>query len=280
MNQSTALVAMPNRLPALSDGLELYLREINAIPMLSQEEEQALFARYQQEGDLLAAQKLVLAHLRFVARVAKSYSGYGLALADLIQEGTIGLMKAVKRFSPSMNVRLVTFAVHWIKSEIHEYVIKNWRIVKVATTKAQRKLFFKLRGEKKRLGWFSRDEINQVAQDLGVTPKDVVEMEMRLHAHDDAFDHHPEEDDNGFTPSHYLVAPQGDDEEDEGGHAHLFEALATLDERSQDIIKHRWLNDDKSSLKDLAEKYNISIERVRQVEKQAMEKMRYALPQE
>lgn len=279
MNQSTALMALPNRLPVLSDGLELYLREINAIPMLSPEEERTLFARYQQEGDLLAAQKLVLAHLRFVARVAKTYSGYGLALADLIQEGTIGLMKAVKRFSPSMNVRLVTFAVHWIKSEIHEFVIKNWRIVKVATTKAQRKLFFKLRGEKKRLGWFSREEINQVAEDLGVTAKDVMEMETRLHAHDDAFEHFSEDEEDTFSPSQYLEAPQSD-EEDEDGHAHLFEALATLDERSQDIIKHRWLSDDKSSLKDLAEKYDISIERVRQIEKQAMEKMRYALPQE
>lgn len=278
MNQSTALVAMPNRLPVLSgDGLDHYLREINAIPMLSAEEEQALFARYQQEGDLLAAQQIVLAHLRFVVRVAKSYAGYGLAIADLIQEGTIGLMKAVKRFSPSMNVRLVTFAVHWIKSEIHEFVIKNWRIVKVATTKAQRKLFFKLRGEKKRLGWFSREEINQVAQDLGVNPKDVMEMETRLHAHDDAFDHDAEDDETGFSPSHYLAAPEA---EEEGDHSLLFEALSSLDERSQDIIKHRWLNDDKSSLKDLADKYGISIERVRQIEKQAMEKMRATLPQE
>lgn len=276
MNQSTELMLMPNRLPANLDGLALYLREVNAIPMLSQEEEYALAQRYSKEGDLVAAQKLVLSHLRYVVRIAKSYAGYGLAIADLIQEGTIGLMKAVKRFQPEKNVRLVTFAVHWIKSEIHEFVIKNWRIVKVATTKAQRKLFFRLRGEKKRLGWFTANEVHEVAQDLGVSPREVIEMEARLHAHDDHFDHHPEDDDSVLSPSEYLQA-EPDFEEEDNSMPHLMEALSLLDERSQDIIKCRWLNEDKASLKDMAEKYGISIERVRQIEKNAMDKMRGSL---
>ncbi len=221
-----------------------------------------------------------------MVRVARTYSGYGLAFGDLIQEGTIGLMKAVKRYDPTKGVRLVSFAVHWIKSEIHDYVIRNWRIVKVATTKAQRKLFFNLRGAKKRLGWFSADEVKAVAEDLGVSQSDVLEMESRLNAHDDSFDSPISSDEESdYSPSTYLPAPMDSDPAvsvmegnwDEQAQEGLQAALETLDERSLDIVSKRWLAEEKASLKDLSEKHQVSIERIRQLEKMAIEKLRYAM---
>jgi len=261
---SNELLLTTKLLPTTTpDALEAYLGQINAIPLLTLEEEYELATRFQQSGDVLAAQKLVLPHLRFVVRIARNYSGYGLPLGDLIQEGTIGLMKAVKRFDPVMGVRLVSFAVHWIKSEIHDYVICNWRIVKVATTKSQRKLFFNLRKARKRLGWFSSEEIQAVALDLGVSPKDVMEMEQRLNAHDTT-----EED------AYYLPAPDSESLVENESKAALQNALEKLDARSLDIVSNRWLSDAKVSLKELAEKYHVSIERIRQLEKAAMNKLR------
>jgi RNA polymerase sigma-32 factor len=256
-----------------------------SIPMLSAEEEQDLATRLYNENDLQAAQKLIMSHLRFVIHVAKGYSGYGLAQADLVQEGNVGLMKAVKRFNPEVGVRLVSFAVHWIKAEIHEYVLKNWRIVKVATTKAQRKLFFNLRKNKKRLGWFSNDEVNTVAETLGVSTKDVLEMENRMSSHDQAFELSSDDDDNAsagnFSPALYLEDKQSDlavevENANWENHANnrLSTALVALDERSQDIIKTRWLAEDKTTLQDLANKYQISAERVRQLEKNALNKLK------
>ncbi len=268
-------------LPSLG-SIESYCASVNALPLLSQEEEQELAIRFRDEGDLVAAQKLVLSQLRYVVRIAKGFMGYGLGFADLVQEGTVGLMKAVKRFDPTVGVRLVTFAVHWIKSEIHEFVIKNWRIVKVATTKAQRKLFFNLRRNKGRLGWFTQEEIASVAEDLGVSTKDVLEMEQRLSAHDATFDRTSSEDDDGvYAPSDYLEssdgcpslligqAKQADDNQQK-----LVLALDQLDPRSKDIVMKRWLADKKTTLKKLAEEYGVSIERVRQIEQSAFEKMR------
>jgi RNA polymerase sigma-32 factor len=276
-------------LPVASAGLQSYLQKVNSIALLSEEEEYELATRYQEKGDLLAAQQLVLSHLRYVARIAKNYSGYGLALGDLIQEGTIGLMKAVKRFDPKIKVRLASYAVHWIKSEIHEFVIRNWRIVKVATTKAQRKLFFNLRQAKQRLGWLSQEEVNAVAQDLGVTPKDVLEMESRLNAHDDSFEFHGADDEEGadYAPASYLQAPTSSDPAhmviegnwEDSAQEKLQIALEALDERSRDILGQRWLSDEKASLKDLAEKYQVSIERIRQLEKTAIGKLRQAMYQ-
>lgn len=286
---SKELQRVTNTLPVPTDGMQSYLQRINAVPLLSAEEEHALATRYQKEGDLLAAQQLVLSHLRYVVRIARSYSGYGLNVSDLIQEGTIGLMKAVKRFDPQIGVRLVSFAVHWIKSEIHEFVIRNWRIVKVATTKSQRKLFFNLRQAKKRLGWLSSEEVQAVAKDLGVSTSDVLEMESRLNAHDASFDYHPaDEDDHGVSPDQYLPAPVESDplhalaQEDweASTHQHLHIALEKLDPRSQDIVSQRWLGDQKESLKTLAQKYNVSIERIRQLEKIAMNKLREMLVNE
>ena len=276
------LLLVPPNLPQDVDSLQSYMQRIHAIPVLTEEEERDLAYRFRQEGDLQAAQQLVLSHLRYVAKVARSYSGYGLSVADLIQEGTIGLMKAVKRFDPDHGVRLVSFAVHWIKSEIHEFIIRNWRIVKVATTKAQRKLFFNIRKSKKRLGWFTAQEVKEVAQDLGVTPKDVLEMEARLTV-DEAFDlGESDDDEHAFSPSLYLKGPtqhepeqivmQGNVEQD--SHAQLRSALETLDERSLDIVSNRWLSEEKMPLKDLAQKYQVSIERVRQLEKMAIEKLK------
>ncbi len=267
-----------------ADGLQSYLQKVNAIPLLTEQEEYDLATRYQEKGDLLAAQQLVLSHIRYVVRIAKQYAGYGLNTNDLIQEGTIGLMKAVKRFDPKLKVRLVSFAVHWIKSEIHEFVIRNWRIVKVATTKSQRKLFFNLRQAKKRLGWFSQEEVNAVAQDLGVSPKDVLEMESRLNAHDETFDPIIDEEDSGFTPETYLAAPVSSSPEHEviegdyesRAQTNLQSALTKLDDRSLDIVSQRFLVDEaeKASLKDLADKHGVSIERVRQLEKAAIAKLR------
>lgn len=262
-------------------SLEAYIKYVHSIPMLSESEEHELAKRLQENQDLEAAQRLVLSHLRFVVSIARGFSGYGLAIADLIQEGNIGLMKAVKRFSPEHGVRLVSFAVHWIKSEMHEFIIRNWRIVKVATTKAQRKLFFNLRNTKKRLGWFTADEVASVAKDLGVKPETVREMEMRMSAHDLAFDNPLDEEDTADTPSfapqQYLIAPNQNPEETLGvvdsetlQLRQLRDALNELDDRSRAIIESRWLVEEKATLHDLAARYNISAERVRQLEAQAM----------
>lgn len=264
-------------------SLDAYIQRVNQIPMLSAEEERECAERFHQDGDLDAARRLVLAHLRYVVRVARGYMGYGLPLNDLIQEGNIGLMKAVKRFDPEMGVRLVSFAVHWIKAEIHEFVLRNWRIVKIATTKAQRKLFFNLRQMKNRLGWFSSEEVDEVAKDLGVSREDVLVMEQRLNAMDSSFDASvSEEDDESFkAPSQYLYDANNDpalliekERTGELGREQLFFALERLDERSQDILQQRWLAENKATLHDLADKYGVSAERVRQLEKNAMKKLR------
>ncbi|MBD2816295.1 RNA polymerase sigma factor RpoH [Xenorhabdus sp. Flor] len=268
-------------------SLEGYIRASNAYPMLSAEEEKELAERLHYQGDLDAAKQLILSHLRFVVHVARSYAGYGLPQADLIQEGNIGLMKAVRRFNPEVGVRLVSFAVHWIKAEIHEYVLRNWRIVKVATTKAQRKLFFNLRKAKQRLGWFNQDEVELVAKELGVTSKDVLEMESRMSAQDMAFDMPSDDDSNDSQPAPVLFLQDkasdfadGIEEDNWENHAadKLSVAMEKLDERSQDIIRSRWLDDDnKSTLQELADKYGVSAERVRQLEKNAMKKLRMAI---
>ena len=269
-------------------SIEAYVRAANTYPMLTAEEEKDLAERLHYHGDLNAARQLILSHLRFVIHVARSYAGYGLPQADLIQEGNIGLMKAVRRFNPEVGVRLVSFAVHWIKAEIHEYVLRNWRIVKVATTKAQRKLFFNLRKNKKRLGWFNQDEVEMVAKELGVTSKDVREMESRMSAQDMAFDMSDDDDgDSGYpvAPVLFLQDKSSDfadsiEEDNWDDHAtdRLTDALSLLDERSQDIIQARWLDDDnKTTLQELADKYGVSAERVRQLEKNAMKKLRLAM---
>lgn len=269
-------------------SLEGYIRAANAYPMLTAEEERALAERLHYQGDLEAAKQLILSHLRFVIHVARNYAGYGLPQADLIQEGNIGLMKAVRRFNPEVGVRLVSFAVHWIKAEIHEYVLRNWRIVKVATTKAQRKLFFNLRKSKQRLGWFNQEEVELVARELGVTSKDVLEMESRMAAQDMTFDLTPDEethDGKAMSPMLYLQDKSSDfadgiEEDNWENHAadKLTYALEGLDERSQHIIRARWLDDDnKSTLQELADQYGVSAERVRQLEKNAMKKLRAAI---
>lgn len=272
-------------------SIESYVQAVRQIPMLSAEEEQALARRFLQDQDLAAARQLVLAHLRFVVQIAHGYQGYGLQSADLIQEGNIGLMKAVKRFDPDVGVRLVTFAVHWIRAEIHEFILRNWRIVKVATTKAQRKLFFNLRGAKKRLGWLSQAEVEQVANDLGVQPKDVLEMEQRLNAHDAAFDGFTDEDDDGMAalaaPMNYLEDNRYDparliegNDWAEQGQQQLMTAFDRLDERSRDILQRRWLSEPKATLHDLAAKYRVSAERIRQLEQNAMKKLKEAMTSE
>ncbi|MDO9371942.1 MAG: RNA polymerase sigma factor RpoH [Gammaproteobacteria bacterium] len=267
-------------------SIDHYIRAAYSVPMLSASEEHALAVRYQRDNDLDAARRLVLAHLRFVIYVARGYNGYGLSHADLIQEGNIGLMKAVRRFDPSMGVRLVSFAVHWIRAEMHEFILRNWRIVKVATTKAQRKLFFNLRSASKRLGWFSNDEVNAVARDLGVSANDVREMESRMSGHDYAFDAHADDDDGAaqFAPAAYLpdlrMDPSTQFEQsdwDESRSERLQDALAALDERSRDIVQQRWLTDNKVTLHDLAARYQVSAERIRQLETNAMKKLQRAL---
>jgi RNA polymerase sigma-32 factor len=268
-----------------SGSIESYMQSAYSIPMLTPEREHELATRLYNENDLTAAQELIMSHLRFVIHIAKGYAGYGLPQADLVQEGNVGLMKAVKRFNPEVGVRLVSFAVHWIKAEIHEFVLRNWRIVKVATTKAQRKLFFNLRKNKKRLGWFSNEEVNTVAETLGVSTKDVLEMETRMSSQDQAFELSSDDDagiDAGtYSPAQYLEDKQSDlatEVEDSNWEDHanqrLSNALITLDERSQDIIRTRWLNDSKSTLQELANKYQISAERVRQLEKNALGKLK------
>ena len=280
---STALV--PNNLPIPSIGsLDAYIGAVHQIPVLSVEDEQALAQRYRDHEDLEAARELVYSHLRFVVHVARGYSGYGLQLGDLIQEGNIGLMKAVKRFDPTVGVRLVSFAVHWIRAEMHEFIIKNWRIVKVATTKAQRKLFFNLRKSKTRLGWLNAEEVSAVAKDLNVSEREVLEMESRLSGRDIGFDAPDDADDDHAppAPAHYLMANDDDpaaayeaaDEEDSQLEL-LREGMARLDERSRDIIKRRWLEpDSKVTLQELADEYGVSAERIRQVEANALKKMK------
>ncbi len=286
MNTAVNLPALDIRLPISS--LDAYISHVHQLPMLAAEEELDLATRLQQHNDLIAARRMVLAHLRYVVRVARGYMGYGLPLGDLIQEGNVGLMKAVRRFDPTMNVRLVTFAMHWIKAEIHEYVLRNWRIVKVATTKAQRKLFFNLRQMKKHLGWLTNEEVNDVARDLKVKPETVRQMEARLSSQDAPFEFFTgsdsEEDNQHFSPAGYLedhrynpaAELENNDWRDQSNSA-LHIALTKLDDRSRDILEARWLADDKATLQDLAARYSVSAERIRQLEKNAMQKLKSAL---
>ena len=264
-------------------SLDAYIQAVGAVAVLSKEDEQALAHRFRDSEDLDAARQLVLAHLRFVVHIAKGYTGYGLPLGDLIQEGNVGLMKAVKRFDPEFDVRLVSFAVHWIRAEIHEYVLRNWRIVKVATTKAQRKLFFNLRKAKKSLAWLSYDETRAVADDLGVTPAEVNEMERRLSSRDAIFDPVPEsaEDSRVFNPSAFLPNDTPDpadiveaDDWENDATSRMRRAMITLDDRSRDIMQARWLTEDKQTLHQLADKYGVSAERIRQIEASAIKKLK------
>ena len=278
---------MTNNLPVPCNigSLDAYINVVNQIPVLTQEQEQSLARRYRDTSDLDAARELILAHLRFVVHVARGYSGYGLALGDLVQEGNIGLMKAVKRFDPDRGVRLVSFAVHWIRAEMHEFILRNWRIVKIATTKAQRKLFFNLRKSKKRLGWLNHAEVKAVAKDLGVNPEVVVEMESRLSGQDIGFDVSVDDDSDARpAPMNYLVNngvdPATQAERDNlTGHNNnlLYQGLEELDERSQDIIQSRWLSEKKTTLQELADNYGISAERIRQLEANALKKMRASI---
>ncbi|MCB1785025.1 MAG: RNA polymerase sigma factor RpoH [Chromatiaceae bacterium] len=280
----TKQLAIPMTLP--TGNMEAYIGAAFQLPMLTAEEEHDLAVRLRDRNDLGAARALVMSHLRFVVRIARGYSGYGLPQNDLIQEGTVGLMKAVRRFDPDMGVRLVSFAVHWIKAEIHEYILRNWRIVKVATTKAQRKLFFNLRSAKKRLGWFSRQEVEEVAEDLGVKPETVLEMESRLSNYDVSFDGADADEDDapGVAPAAYLpdlrhepsrMLEQADSARSERDG--LYDALDALDQRSRDILQRRWLNESKETLHELADEYGVSAERIRQIEAAAMKKLRSAL---
>ena len=284
-----ALVPSHLLVPAGTGSLDAYIQEVNKIPMLTLEEEQDLAIRYRDEDDIDAARRLVLAHLRFVVHVAKGYAGYGLQLGDLVQEGNIGLMKAVKRFDPEREVRLVSFAVHWIRAEMHEFILRNWRIVKVATTKAQRKLFFNLRKNKKRLGWLNMEEVNTVAKNLGVKPEVVMEMESRLSGQDVGYDLSSDSDDDDkpwVAPAAFLeshtdspeIAVEASDMESHNNSL-LYEGLGKLDERSQDIIRSRWLTDkdNKATLQTLADRYGVSAERIRQLEVNAMNKMRASI---
>ena len=266
-------------------SMEAYVTAAFQLPMLTQEEEHDLAVRWRDHQDLEAARQLVLSHLRFVVRIARQYAGYGLPQPDLIQEGTIGLMKAVRRFDPDMGVRLASFAVHWIKAEIHEFILRNWRIVKIATTKAQRKLFFNLRSSKKRLGWFTEQEIREVAEDLGVKPEEVRAMEARLNNYDMALEPATGDEEEGhLAPISYLpdmrmepsnLVEAEDTERDE--HERLYEAMAELDERSKEILRRRWLSEKKSTLHELAEEYGVSAERIRQIEKAAMKKLQVSM---
>ena len=284
---ATALVARKNDfvLSGPVGSFDAYMDKVSRIPVLSREDEAELAGRFRNDGDLEAARQLVLSHLRFVVHIARGYSGYGLPLGDVVQEGNVGLMKAVKRFDPTVGVRLVSFAVHWIRAEIHEYVLRNWRLVKVATTKAQRKLFFNLRKMKKNLAWLSHEETQAVAKDLKVTPAEVTEMEKRLAARDLSFDPVPdsgsEDGDETYSPAAYLPAPDSDpalqienaEWEDTTGDR-LAQAMKTLDARAQDIVVSRWTGEGKVTLHDLAEKYGVSAERVRQIEANAIKKLR------
>ncbi|MDM1781750.1 RNA polymerase sigma factor RpoH [Acinetobacter indicus] len=278
---------MPLSLSAPGVNLGAYISTVNQIPILTAEQEKELAERYYYDQDLDAAKMLVMSHLRFVIHIARSYAGYGLPQGDLIQEGNLGLMKAVKRFDPNMGVRLVSFAVHWIKAEIHEYVIRNWRIVKIATTKAQRKLFFNLRSLKKSSKKLTLEEAKSIANDLNVTPEQVLEMEGRLTAYDAAFDASGDDDDEGSThvaPALYLEDNRYDparlienEDYEEQSTSALHDAMEQLDDRSRNILQRRWLDDEKSTLHELAAEYNVSAERIRQLEKNAMEKIKVAM---
>lgn len=280
MSTSTSL--QPIGILAPGANLNAYVQAVSNFSILTVEQEQELARDLVTNGNLDAARKLVMAHLRFVVHIARSYNGYGLPLGDLVQEGNVGLMKAVKRFDPDKGVRLVSFAVHWIKAEIHEFILKNWRIVKIATTKAQRKLFFNLRGAKKRLAWLSNDEAHAVAADLGVDVKQVREMEGRLASYDAGFDAGEDDEDDGYVaPAHYLEDSRYDPaarlEEsnwEESNVNGLEKAMEKLDDRSRVILQRRWLNDDKATLHDLAAEYGVSAERIRQLEKNAMNKVK------
>jgi len=280
----TSLQVVENLSPG--QNLDAYVQTVTAIPVLSVEEERSLAERLHFDGDVEAARQMVMSHLRFVVHVAKTYSGYGLPLGDLIQEGNVGLMKAVKRFDPTMGVRLVSFAVHWVKAEMHEFILRNWRIVKVATTKAQRKLFFNLRSKKKGLGWMTNDEVDLIAEDLGVEAKTVRQMEGRMASVDTAFDAPEGADDEqaAWAPAHYLEDKSADPSmqvEDanweQDAQRRLMSAMSELDERSKDILARRWLTDDKATLHELAAEYEVSAERIRQLEKNAMKKIRVSM---
>lgn len=264
-------------------SLDAYVERVSRIPVLSREEETSLARRFRDTGDLEAARQLVLSHLRFVVHIARGYTGYGLPVGDLIQEGNVGLMKAVKRFDPDVGVRLVSFAVHWIRAEIHEYVLRNWRLVKIATTKAQRKLFFNLRRFKKNLGWLTESETKAIAEDLGVTPAEVTDMEQRLSSRDLSFDPAPDsdEEETSYSPSAYLPHPEADpsvaverEQWDEDTAERLSQALETLDDRSRNILQSRWMTEEKATLHELADKYGVSAERIRQIEANAIKKLR------
>jgi RNA polymerase sigma-32 factor len=279
--QSNLQFALP------TGSIESYISSVNQVPILSPEEELDLARRFRDEEDIEAARALVMSHLRFVVKIARGYNGYGLAQADLIQEGNVGLMKAVKRFDPEMGVRLVSFAVHWIRAEMHEFILKNWRIVKIATTKAQRKLFFNIRSSKKRLGWLSQDEVNDVAETLGVKASDVVEMEKRMSNYDASFDgaaNDNDDEESVYAPAYYVENKSAGPEEiietaqlDEESTNSLHTAIALLDDRSKDIIAKRWLAEEKATLHELAAEHSVSAERIRQIENNAMKKLRVAI---
>jgi len=279
----TAAVSTP-KLPVLHTGsLQEYLDSVRHTPILDKEEEVDLFLRFQEHDDLEAAREIVMSHLRYVVYIARGYAGYGLPLEDLIQQGNVGLMKSVKKFNLDHDVRLVSFAVHWIKAEIHEFILRNWKIVKVATTKAQRKLFFNLRKAKQRLGWFNKEEVEQVADDLGVRPRDVMEMEARLSNFDESFEPAgvSDDDEKSFSPAAYITAGETEDPANVAADLEiadiqrqgLNDGLASLDDRARDIVKSRWLSEEKASLKLLSAKYGVSLERIRQIEARAFEKI-------
>ncbi len=279
---SKALISHNLPIPSALGSMDAYISAVNRVPVLSVEDEQALARAFRDDDDLEAARHLVMAHLRFVVHVARGYQGYGLGMGDLIQEGNIGLMKAVKRFDPDQGVRLVSFAVHWVRAEMHEFILRNWRIVKVATTKAQRKLFFNLRRSKKRLGWMNAAEVSAVAKDLNVSEREVLEMESRLSGRDITFDAPDDDNDNAPpSPSAYLVAANADPalayerDNQEGSQLDLLrEGLAGLDQRSREILQKRFLADDKATLHELADEYGVSAERIRQLEANALKKMK------
>lgn len=284
---TTGTLSLPNLAPGRD--LDAYMNTISAFPVLTVEQERELAMRFYEDNDLDAARELVLCHLRFVVHLARSYGGYGLPQGDLIQEGNVGLMKAVKRFDPNVGVRLVSFAVHWIKAEMHEFILRNWRIVKVATTKAQRKLFFNLRSNKKKLGWLNQAETKAIAKDLGVAPAVVTQMEGRLASHDLAFDGYgpDDKDEAPVAPVHYLEDASSnpadlvaDEDAERQATQALLRAIGQLDERSRDILESRWLQDEKETLQTLADRYGVSAERIRQLEKNAMKKIRKAMGQE
>ncbi|MEL6868974.1 MAG: RNA polymerase sigma factor RpoH [Pseudomonadota bacterium] len=284
----TTAIALKNQELMLAGpvgSLDAYIQAVSAIPVLSKEDEQSLARDYIENENLDSARSLVMAHLRFVVHIAKGYSGYGLPIGDLIQEGNVGLMKAVKRFDPDVGVRLVSFAVHWIRAEIHEFVLRNWRVVKVATTKAQRKLFFNLRKAKKNLAWLSHEETQAVAKDLGVSAREVTEMEKRLTARDATFDLGPADDDEKtFSPAAFLRSENADPADliesadwQQDASARLAEALQGLDDRSRDILQQRWLSESKSTLHEMAARYSVSAERIRQIENAAIKKLKVAM---